>query len=90
MARDFYEKLTHSALSVTGTAAVLNTQVDHHKRTATLVQNHGTDILYIGGPGVTTAAGVRLAANEHITIEGPAPVYGISVGTSSVRVIEFE
>ena len=90
MAASNYDALTGHAVAVTTTAALLTSQRAHHNRNGTLIQNHGTDVLYIGGANVTNLIGIRLAANEHIMIEGPVPIYGISIGTSSARVIEFD
>jgi hypothetical protein len=90
VARDHYEQLTHHAIAVSTSAVKLTSQRTPANRNAALIQNVGTDILYIGGATVTTATGIRVAANEHIVIEGPVEVFGISVGSSDVRVIEFE
>lgn len=89
MARDRYEQQTNHAVSVTGTATKLTTALPYHERNAVLIQNMGVDIVYIGGAGVASTTGIRLAANESQFIEGPVDYYGISVGTSDVRVTEF-
>ena len=89
MARDFYDTLTNHAIAVT-TLVKLTTQRTPATRNAVLVQNTGADVLFIGGPAVATTDGVRLAANEHLVIEGQVDLWGISAGTSNVRVIEFQ
>jgi len=90
MARDFYEEQTTHAVAVATSAVKLTTERAHAERTATLVQNLGTDVIYIGPSGVTTASGVKVAVDNHIVIEGPIDLYAISVGTSDVRVMELQ
>jgi hypothetical protein len=62
-------------------------------RRALVIHNNGSSILYIGGSNVTTANGFPLAANEKIAIDiqgNPnVAVYGVSAGSSDVRVLEF-
>jgi len=90
MARGYFDILSNHAVSVGVTATHLTTARVPTERNAVLVQNTSTDVLYIGGSTVTTANGVRLGQNEHIVIEGGVALYGISAGTSNVRVIEFQ
>ena len=89
MARSHYDTLTNHAIAVT-TRVKLTTQRTPAARNAVLVQNTGTDVLFIGGPTVATTDGIRLAANEHIVIEGQLDLWGISAGTSNVRILELE
>lgn len=57
-----------------------------------MVQNLGADPLYIGGSSVTTSAGVRVASGEILTLDvlDFGDIYGISGGTSDVRVLELK
>ncbi len=62
-------------------------------RRALVIHNNGPDILYVGASNVTTSNGFPLAVNEKmaIDIQGNTNVwvYGVSAGTSDVRVLEF-
>ena len=62
-------------------------------RRALVIHNNGPDILYIGGSNVTTANGFPMAVNEKIAIDIQGNtnvwVYGVSAGTSDVRLMEL-
>jgi hypothetical protein len=62
-------------------------------RRALVIHNNGPDILYIGDPNVTTANGFPMAVNEKIAIDIQGNqnvwVYGVSAGTSDVRIMEL-
>lgn len=56
-----------------------------------MIQNHGSQAIYIGGSAVTSADGFRILPNGSITLElGPdIPIYAIAAsGTVDVRVLE--
>jgi hypothetical protein len=62
-------------------------------RRALVIHNNGPDILYVGDSSVTTGNGFPLALNEKmaIDIQGNTNVwvYGVSAGTSDVRIMEL-
>lgn len=62
-------------------------------RRALVLHNNGPDILYVGTSSVTANNGFPLAVNEKIAIDiqGNTNVwmYGVSAGTSDVRILEL-
>jgi len=58
-------------------------------RIAVTIQNNGSATVFVGAAGVTTAAGMPLAAGAAITINTTAAVYGIAAsGTQTIGVLE--
>lgn len=53
-----------------------------------LIQNLGPDDLFVGFEGVTSATGVRVAAEQAISIGATnKPVWVVSSGTSDMRIM---
>ena len=79
-------------ITVMGTAVLLPPSPLEFRR-ALVIHNNGADILYIGGANVTTSNGFPLAANEKIAIDiqgnNSVRVYGVSGGSSDVRILEL-
>jgi hypothetical protein len=85
--------LRSSQLNVTASAVELTPSPLEYRR-AIVIHNDGASVLYLGhSSAVTTADGFPLAAGEKIAIDltgNPnTAVYGISGGTSDVRIMEF-
>jgi len=83
--------LLQQNLSVTAAVPLPASPLD--SRRALVIHNNGPDILYVGGSNVTTANGFPLIVNEKIAIDIQGNtnvwVYGVSDGTSDVRILEF-
>ena len=79
-----------TAANVTiGTSAGLVAAANGTRKSLT-VYNNGSAVIYLGGSGVTTAAGLPLAVGQGITFDGnTAAVYGIS-GSAGQDVRYFE
>lgn len=62
-------------------------------RRAIVIHNNGPNVLYIGRAGVLTTDGLPLADGEKIAIDiqghGGMTIYGISTGTTDVRILEL-
>jgi hypothetical protein len=84
--------MNQQAVSVSSSALPLPANPLEFRR-ALVIHNNGGSTLYIGGSNVTTANGFPLAANEKISIDiqnnESVTVYGISAGTSDVRLLEL-
>lgn len=84
--------LRNQAISVTSTAVRLPTNPLEFRR-ALVIHNNSADILYIGASGVTTANGLPIIQNEKIAIDiqnnNNVTIWGISAGTSDVRIMEL-
>lgn len=84
--------MNQQAISVTSSAVPLPTNALKFRR-ALVIHNNGSSTLYIGGSNLTVANGFPLAANEKISIDiqnnENVTVYGISAGTSDVRILEL-
>lgn len=53
-----------------------------------LVQNLGPNNLYLGGSSVTASNGLEVTPGESVSVGFTnSPIYGISAGTSDVRVM---
>ncbi len=80
------------AITITSTPMPLPQSPLEHRR-ALAIHNNGPGILYIGNAGVTTANGFPLAANEKIGLDitgnSNVTIYGVSDGTSDVRILEL-
>lgn len=82
------------AVTVTTTATRLDSDNDNDDAQvgqAFCLYNNGAATVYIGGSGVTTAAGYPLAAGEHMTfdVSNADLTFGIvASGTVEVRVLE--
>jgi hypothetical protein len=83
--------LSQQNLAVTSAVPLPASPLD--SRRALVIHNNGPDILYVGSSDVTTANGFPLALNEKmaIDIQGNTNVwvYGVSAGTSDVRILEL-
>lgn len=49
---------------------------------------NGSTVVYLGGPNVTTATGIPLAANEKYTIDAADGVYAVTATTATVNILE--
>lgn len=81
---------SNATKSVTTTATRLDS-ADQSAGASVAVKNVGAVTVYVGGSGVTTAAGYPLAAGEAISLDvgKTDEVYGIvATGTCEVRVLE--
>lgn len=82
--------VAHATKTVTTTAGRLDS-ADQSAGASVAVKNVGSVTVYVGGPGVTTAAGYPVAAGEAVSMDvGKGDeVYGIvGSGTCEVRVLE--
>jgi len=84
--------LAQQNIAVTSTAVPFPASPLEGRR-CLVIHNNGSDILYIGGSDVTTANGFPLAVNEKISIDIQGNqnvwIYGVSAGSSDVRILEF-
>jgi hypothetical protein len=83
-----------SRVSVTGTATVLSdpTRGSIGDPIGVVVKNTGGTSIYLGGSGVTSAAGLELAPGETLNIElmGGDVLYGITAsGTVIVSIMKL-
>lgn len=80
------------AIEVTSSAVPLPATPLENRR-AVVLHNVGPAILYIGASNVTTANGIPLAVDEKIAfdVQGTpnVTIYGVSAGTSDVRIMEL-
>lgn len=84
-------EVAHSRSVSVGTARLkLTGGIARGVRHGAVIQNLGPDILYVGGETVTTSNGIRVAANEKISVDGPIEMYGVSILTSDTRILELE
>lgn len=86
-------KITTTQKSVTS-RVLLTTPALNGSRRMVHIQNLGADQLYVGDSAVTTTGsnkgGTRLVTGEDVSFVGDVPIYGVSVGTSDVRIQEGE
>lgn len=83
--------IASSAPSVTTTAAALVASALSGRRRM-LIQNLGTQAIFVGGASVTSSNGVRIPAGANVELElGDAvSLYGVtSAGTADVRILEM-
>lgn len=87
--------VTPTAIAITDTPSVLiadGTDASMSDRIPIVVQNVGTDEVYLGGLGVTPTIGVSIIATEKLSIDlGPGDkLYGICAAgeTATVRVLK--
>lgn len=85
-----YEVAHSKSVSVGTTRVRLTGGIVRGIRHGAVIQNLGPDILYVGGETVTTSNGIRVAANEKLSVDGPVDMYGVSILTSDTRVLELE
>jgi hypothetical protein len=81
--------LEHDSVLIGAAASVIKAAKSTRK--SIVIQNaHATQILYIGGAGVTTATGLRVAAGASVTLDDYNGVlYGIASGANTdVRYLE--
>lgn len=80
--------VNHGAKSVTTTATAI--LAGRSARESLLVQNLGSVDVYVGGSTVTTATGIKVAANESLSFdEFVGTLYGIvAAGACDVRFFE--
>ena len=82
------------AVSVATTATRIDTAAEDislDRKSGIAVYNNGAAIVYLGGSGVTTAAGFPLAVGGQVSMDADAAegLYGIvASGTVEVRVLE--
>ena len=79
--------VTAAAVSVLGSATLV--AAASTTRNSVIIQNLGSADIFVGGAGVTAAAGVRVKANESLTLDNNvAAIYAIaSVSGQDTRVI---
>lgn len=53
-----------------------------------LIIGNGSTAVFIGGPNVTTANGLPLAANEKITLFAVDGVWAVAAGAATVSILE--
>lgn len=78
-----------AAVSVTSTATAIYTFAAEN--VSLLVQNLGTADCYLGGSGVTTSIGVKLASGDSVQVAGSVGevLYGRTTsGTADVRILK--
>lgn len=83
--------IASSAPSVTTTAAALIGSALSGRRRL-LIQNLGTQAIFVGGSSVTSSNGIRIPAGANVELELGAAVnlYGVtSAGTADVRILEM-
>lgn len=83
--------IASSAPSVTTTAAALIGSALSGRRRL-LIQNLGTQAIFVGGASVTSSNGIRIPAGANVELELGAAVnlYGVtSTGTADVRILEM-
>ena len=82
-----------SGLTVTGDSVHLSGPLTRLSgRRELVIQNLGTDPLYIGGSNVTAANGVQVASGNLLRLDvlDVGDIYGVSGGTSDVRILELK
>lgn len=83
--------IASSAPSITTTAAALVASALSGRRRM-LIQNLGTQAIFVGGASVTSSNGIRIPAGANVELELGAAVslYGVtSAGTADVRILEM-
>lgn len=86
--------VTATAKTVSTTATRLDTasESDHVAGQSLVFYNNGSVTIYMGGSGVTTAAGVPVPAGSwspSVDVQSDEGVYGIvAAGTAEARVLE--
>lgn len=79
------------AVSVLSTATRLDTTTEQWDQSSLVFYNNGSETVYLGGSGVTTATGVPVSAGQFSPSidSGKDAIYGIvATGPCEVRVLE--
>lgn len=81
-------KVYSGQITVNETPVVIRSSAK--SRISMIIQNLGAGVLYIGGEGVTSSDGIKIASGGDITIDGGinSAIYGNSVGSCDVRFLE--
>jgi len=84
------ESITPQSTTISNTATAIPSSNTAHRRTL-LVQNYGSNIVYLGDSGVTTATGLKLEVGDilEFAMSDNVTLYGITAsGNSDIRTLE--
>lgn len=88
--QDAFDTIANSAIAVGATEVQVIAGSPVANRRQVVIQNTGSDPVWLGATGVTTSSGIELAKKASIVLDASTGIYAIAAGAArEIRIIEL-